>query len=66
MIDWLIDCYYHSRQLGLLQITKTCNIITIYDRLVITILDNCYCNLQQVLQFTTEQLLHGTIRKDDF
>ena len=23
-IDWLIDCYYNSRQLGLLQITTTC------------------------------------------
>ena len=30
--------YYNSRQLGLLQITTT--FITIYDSLVITILDN--------------------------
>ena len=43
-----------------------------YDGLVITILDNCYYNLRQalqfttLLQFTTKQLLHGTIRNDDF
>ena len=44
-------CYYNLRQLGLLQITTT--FITIYDSLVITILDNCYYNLRQILQFTT-------------
>ena len=44
-------CYYNSRQLGLLQIRTT--FITIYDSLVITILDNSYYNLRQVLQFTT-------------
>ena len=43
-----------------------------YDGLVITILGNCYYNLRQalqfttLLQFTTKQLLHGTIRNDDF
>ena len=36
--------YYNSRQLGLLQITTT--LITIYDSLVITILDNVYYNLR--------------------
>ena len=35
--------YYKLRQ----------RVITIYDSAVITILDNCYYNLQQVLQFTT-------------
>ena len=44
-------CYYNSRQLGLLQIRTT--FVTIYDSLVITILDNSYYNLRQVLQFTT-------------
>ena len=44
-------CYYKSRQLGLLQIRTT--FVTIYDSLVITILDNSYYNLRQVLQFTT-------------
>ena len=48
-------CYYNSRQLGLLQITTT--FITIYDSLVVTILNNCCYNFRQVLQFTTE---HGT------
>ena len=43
--------YCNSRQLGLLQITTT--FITIYDSLVVTILDNCYYNFRQVLQFTT-------------
>ena len=69
MIDWLIVitihdswAYYKLRRL----------VITIYDRLVITILDNCYYNLRQalqfttLLQFTTKQLLNGTIRNDDF
>ena len=64
MIDWLIDGYYNSRQLHCRLITNYDDVsllaITIYDRLVITILDNCYCNLQQVLQ------LYGTIRNDDF
>ena len=44
-------CYYNSGQLGLLQITTT--FITIYASLVITFLDNYYCNLHQILQFTT-------------
>ena len=44
--------YYNSRQLGLLQIT-TERVITIYDSLVFTILDNFYYNLRQVLEFTT-------------
>ena len=35
--------YYNLRQ----------RIITIYDSLAITILDNCYCNLGHVLQCTT-------------
>ena len=32
-------------------------VITIYDSPVITILDNGYYNLRQVLQFTTQQSL---------
>ena len=45
-------CYYNSGQLLVsLQITTT--FITIDASLVITFLDNYYCNLQQILQFTT-------------
>ena len=44
-------CYYNSRQLGTLQITTT--FITINDRLLISILDNCYHNLRFLLKFTT-------------
>ena len=51
-------CYYNSRQLGLLQIRTT--FVTIYDSLVITILDNSYYNLRQVLQFTTGITIHYT------
>ena len=38
----------------LLQLTSA-RLITNYDSLVITILDNCYYNLRLILQFTTEQ-----------
>ena len=44
LIDWLIDDKFRQR------------VNTIYDSLVITILDNtkyCYFNLRQVLQLTT-------------
>ena len=44
LIDWLIDDSFRQR------------VNTIYDSLVITILDNtkyCYFNLRQVLQLTT-------------
>ena len=37
------SAYYNIRQ----------RVITICDSLVITILDNCYYNLRQILQFTT-------------
>ena len=46
-------CYYNSRHLGL---------ITIYDNVLlqfttdITIYDDSYYNLRQVLQFTTEHV----------
>ena len=45
--------YYNSRQqyAFILQITTT--FITIYDSLLITILDNCYHNLRFLSQFTT-------------
>ena len=54
LIDWLLLQFTTARY----KLRR--RVITIYNRLVITILDNCYCNLQQVLQ------LHGTIRNDDF
>ena len=38
-------------------------VITIYDSPVITILDNGYYNLRQVLQFTTE---HTSLMRDPF
>ena len=50
-------CYYNSRQLGLLQISTT--FVTIYDSLVITILDNSYYNLRRLLlQFTIGITIH--------
>ena len=50
-------CYYNSRQLGLLQIRTT--FVTIYDSLVITILDNSYYNLRRLLlQFTIGITIH--------
>ena len=61
-------CYYNSQRLGLLQITTTCYYNLRYPGYYnsrqlllqcttgITIYDDCYYNLQQVLQFTTEQI----------
>ena len=58
-------CYYNLRQLGLLQITTT--FITIYDSLVITILDNCYYNLRRLLlQFTTGITIHDRADVSNF
>ena len=47
------QCYYKLRHC----------VITIYDSPVITILDNGYYNLRQVLQFTTE---HTSLMRDPF
>ena len=56
--------YYNKRQLGLSQITTT--FITIYDSLVITILDNSYYNLRRLLlQSTTGITIHDIIAIHD-
>ena len=50
------SAYYNLRQ----------RVITIYDSLVITILDNCYYNLRQILQFTTTIItIHDVITIHD-
>ena len=58
-IDWLIDCYYNSRQLGLLQITTTCHY---------TLRSLGYYNSRQLLlQFTTSITIHDrtVVTRDD-
>ena len=57
MIDWLIDCYYNSRQLGLLQITMTCyyNVRWL----------GYYNSRQLLLQFTTGITIYDIITIHD-
>ena len=55
---FIFKTYYKARQcvIGIHDSSAYCNlrqrVITICDSLVITILDNCYYNLRQILQFT--------------
>ena len=55
--DWLIDCYYNSRQLGLLQITTTCyyNLRSL----------GYYNSRQLLLQFTTGITIYDIITIHD-
>ena len=57
--DWLIDCYYNSRQLGLLQITTTC----LYNLRSL----GYYNSRQLLLQFTTGITIHDrtVVTRDD-
>ena len=56
-IDWLIDCYYNSRQLGLLPITTTCyyNLRSL----------GYYNSRQLLLQFTTGITIYDIITIHD-